>query len=111
LYKFIETLNKNPNYPEFDNIRITNLKDPFCKIFDGTTFIARRRTRVVDTLINNRIKDMFDLFELNNLHNKDTSSHSERMETKEFIASIRQYVRNKENSKDKLLYHQIQVAS
>jgi hypothetical protein len=46
---------------------------------------------------------MFDLFELN-LHNKDSSSHSRTHGDKEFIASIRQYVRNKRIVRDKLLY-------
>jgi hypothetical protein len=66
---------QEPKLPRIRQYSHTNLKDPFCKIFDGTTFIARsRRTRVVDTLINNRIKDMFDLFELNNTQQRQFKS-------------------------------------
>lgn len=54
----IKTLHFNDNRPEYKNMYITNLKDPYAYIFDGTHFIAIPKDDLLEELINNHFENI-----------------------------------------------------
>ena len=65
LIKLIEMVHLNKDYPQFQNIKIHNLKDKFAKIYDQTTksFITVTKKDSIDSLICCRTLDLKSIYE------------------------------------------------
>lgn len=57
-YKAVEALTKtihfNPKYPQFQNVYISNMKDPYAMIFDGSKWVLTTKKEVIDSLYENK---------------------------------------------------------
>ena len=66
--KLLEMVNFNPEYPEYHNILVTNIKDNYVKIFDGNEWKTALKEEVIEStydnikcFVNNNIEDFVDL--------------------------------------------------
>ena len=69
----IDTMHFNKNYPEFNNIQITNLRDNCAKIYDDdiNDYKTVKKKETIDQLIFNKSFNLGDILEeLNNPENK-----------------------------------------
>lgn len=103
LIKLVEIVHVNQKYREYNNVRVTNLKDKFCKTFDGTKFISQNRKDVINALITNRNSD------LETLHQQysDETKRKHRI-IKELIDKIDKCLdneRNNDNDKELTKYY------
>lgn len=58
LEESIKAIHFNDNRPEFKNIYITNLKDQYAYIFDGTKFIAGLKSDILGELVDNHVENI-----------------------------------------------------
>ena len=58
LEESIKAIHFNNNRPEFKNIYITNLKDQYAYIFDGTKFIAGLKSDILGELVDNHVENI-----------------------------------------------------
>lgn len=68
-YKAVEALTKtihfNPKYPQFQNVYISNMKDPYAMIFDGNKWVLTTKKEIIDSLYENKkniIEDNLEVF-------------------------------------------------
>jgi len=58
LEESIKMIHFNDDKPEFKNIYITNLKDQYAYIFDGSKFIAVLKSDILEELVDNHIENI-----------------------------------------------------
>jgi hypothetical protein len=75
LLKLIETMHLNKDYPEYQNIKIANLKDNFAKTYDEETetFTTVYKKDSIDDLICSRTCDLKSIYK--DLSNKKNNFH------------------------------------
>jgi hypothetical protein len=98
LNKLVEIVHCNSKYPEYNNIKITNLKDKYCKIHDGTEFISQSKKDLMKELIVARNADLSGLHEQ---FRADTTKKQENI--KNLIAKIDQCLFENDDESDKEL--------
>lgn len=66
LYKFVEYIHFNDKYPQYQNIAITNLNNPYAYKYDSRKqkFIACLKDELLDELIDTRILDIDEFYNI-----------------------------------------------
>lgn len=101
--KLVEIVHCNSKYPEYNNIKITNLKDKYCKVHDGTEFISQNKKDKIQDLITSRNSN---LHSLHDQFKADTTEKHKRI--KKLIDKIDQCLENEineENDKELTKYY------
>jgi len=96
LIKLIEVMHLNKKYPEYNNIKITNINSKYGKIYDETTqiYTTEKKKDIIENLISTRT---LDLKEIHNEYNKNSSLHGYVLK---LIEKINTYTPEDDNLKE-----------
>jgi hypothetical protein len=86
IYKFIELVNLNENYPENQTVLFNNIRSDIGQIIQNKQLIAKNQNAIIEDLINFRVEEMEELANIYKEENKLTKT--EYNDLKELITFL-----------------------